>query len=135
MGNKICAKPQELKEGRTTTKKGKNESSANLLDENSIVSLSDFKIVKLIGQGGFGKVYLVKRQGTSTHYAMKVLRKDFIMQQDQFEHIMTERQILAQVRSPFIVDMQFAFQTDEKLYLVMEFVAGGELLTYISTRK
>jgi serine/threonine protein kinase len=48
---------------------------------------------------------------------------------------MTERQILAQVRSPFIVDMQFAFQTDEKLYLVMEFVAGGELLTYISTRK
>jgi serine/threonine protein kinase len=44
--------------------------------------LSDFKIVKLIGQGGFGKVYLVKRQGTSTHYAMKVLRKDFIMQQD-----------------------------------------------------
>lgn len=48
---------------------------------------------------------------------------------------MTERQILAQVRSPFIVDMQFAFQTDEKLYLVMEFVAGGELFTYIQLQK
>lgn len=80
MGNKICAKPSELQE--RTTKKTKNESSANLLDENSVVVLSDFKIIKLIGQGGFGKVYLVKRQGTSTHYAMKVLRKDFIIQQD-----------------------------------------------------
>lgn len=78
MGNKICAKPEELKE-RTTTNKTKNESSANLLDENSVVVLSDFKIVKLIGQGGFGKVYLVKRQGTNTHYAMKVLRKDYII--------------------------------------------------------
>lgn len=48
---------------------------------------------------------------------------------------MTERRILAQVRSPFIVDMQFAFQTDEKLYLIMEFVPGGELFTYIQSEK
>jgi len=62
---------------------------------------------------------------------MKVLRKDYIIQQAQFEHIMTERQILASVTSAFVVDMQFAFQTEDKLYLVMEFVKGGELFTYI----
>jgi serine/threonine protein kinase len=45
---------------------------------------------------------------------------------------MTERKILAAIRSPFIVDMQYAFQTDEKLYLIMEFISGGELLTYIT---
>lgn len=44
---------------------------------------------------------------------------------------MTERQILADVRSPFVVDMQYAFQTGDKLYLIMEFVGGGELFTYI----
>ncbi len=48
MGNKICAKPGELQD-RNTSKKSKNESSANLLDENSVIVLSDFKIVKLIG--------------------------------------------------------------------------------------
>ena len=66
---------------------------------------------------------------------MKVLKKDKILEQGQFEHTMTERAILAQVNSPFVVDMQFAFQTEDKLYLIMEFVSGGELFTYIQLQK
>jgi serine/threonine protein kinase len=83
-------------------------------------------------------VYKKSTKGGKTNqkaYAMKVLKKDKILEQGQFEHTMTERAILAQVNSPFVVDMQFAFQTEDKLYLIMEFVSGGELFTYIQLQK
>lgn len=55
--------------------------------------LSDFKKVKLLGEGGFGKVFLVEKKlrGLKKYYAMKVLQKEFIMQNDQFDHVMAER--------------------------------------------
>lgn len=62
---------------------------------------------------------------------MKVLRKEFVLQLNQVEHIMSERNILESIKSPFIVQMHFAFQTEDKLYLVMDFVQGGELFTYV----
>ena len=62
---------------------------------------------------------------------MKVLRKEFILQHNQVEHIIGERQILEAVLSPFIVRMHYAFQTVDKLYIVMEYVPGGELFTYL----
>jgi len=118
----------------------KKLSSVNLilsLPQSSEVTLDDFKIMKLIGQGAFGKVFLVQKKGsTAKHsYAMKVLRKQSVTNESQFDQIMNERNILAKVRSPFVVDMQFAFQTEDKLYFVMEFVNGGELFTYIQTQK
>jgi RAC serine/threonine-protein kinase len=62
---------------------------------------------------------------------MKVMNKKKIVEEQQMEHIMTERNVLAKVKSPFVIDMQYAFQTDEKLFFIMDFVNGGELLTYI----
>ncbi len=60
------------------------------------MTLADFKILKLLGQGSFGKVYLVKKRGSRKgHFAMKVLRKDYIIDKGQFDHIMTERKVLA----------------------------------------
>lgn len=66
---------------------------------------------------------------------MKVLRKEFILQHNQVEHIMSERLILEAVLSPFIVHMHYAFQTEDKLYIVMEYVPGGELFTYLRMKR
>lgn len=65
---------------------------------------------------------------------MKVLRKDFIIAKNQCAHTMTERRILEEIISPFIVKLAYAFQTDDKLYFVMEYVAGGELFFHLKQR-
>ena len=62
---------------------------------------------------------------------MKVLRKEFILSKNQFAHTMTERSILEALVSPFIVEMSFAFQTEDKLYFVMEYCSGGELFFHL----
>jgi serine/threonine protein kinase len=77
-----CAKPKEAANATAGTTVKKKLPSINLMDVSSLVQLEDFKILKMIGRGGFGKVYLVKQQGTQNHYAMKVLQKDYIIQND-----------------------------------------------------
>ena len=62
---------------------------------------------------------------------MKSLRKDFIIDKDQVEHTLAEREILEKAKHPFLVNLEFAFQNDEKLYLVMGFQKGGELFTHL----
>jgi serine/threonine protein kinase len=61
---------------------------------------------------------------------MKVIRKEFVVENNQIDHIMSERQVLANIDSPFIVKMHYAFQTEDKLYFVTDYVPGGELYTY-----
>ena len=96
------------------------------------MSFDDFEIIKKLGKGGFASVYLVCFKHDPQHkFAMKVMSKDHITKNNQIEHIMTERNILAKTKSPFIVDMQYAFQTDDKLFLIMEYVQGGNLDGYI----
>lgn len=95
------------------------------------VNLSDFKIECLLGKGAFGKVFLVTKKDTGELYAMKCLRKDMIEQRNQKIHTQTERAILGQVNCPFIVQLRFAFQTSDKLYMVMDFINGGELFYHM----
>jgi serine/threonine protein kinase len=96
------------------------------------VQFEDFDILRKLGKGGFASVYLVCfKNHRDRLFAMKVMSKDHIAKNKQIEHIMTERNILAKTKSPFIVDMQYAFQTDEKLFFVMEFVQGGNLDGYV----
>lgn len=97
----------------------------------SPVDLNDFIIEKVLGKGAFGKVFLVTKKDTGQVYAMKSLRKDMIEQRNQKVHTKTERQILGEVNSPFIVQLRFAFQTPEKLYMVMDFINGGELFFHL----
>ncbi|CAG0886888.1 unnamed protein product [Cyprideis torosa] len=93
-----------------------------------------FDILKVLGQGSFGKVFLVrKNQGPDkgTLYAMKVLRKATLKIRDRLR-TKVERNILADVRHPFIVRLHYAFQTEGKLYLVLDFLRGGDLFTRLS---
>ena len=73
------------------------------------VTIEDFKIIKVIGRGSFGKVYLVQKKGSEKFLAMKTLKKDMVLRKNQAEHTKVERIILEHVDSPFIVKLYFAF--------------------------
>lgn len=94
--------------------------------------LDDFDLVKVLGKGSYGKVMLVQRKGEDKVYAMKMLRKEHVLKRNQTEHTKTERSVLEAVAHPFIVSLHFAFQTPAKLYLVLEYCAGGELFFHLS---
>ncbi|XP_076307788.1 ribosomal protein S6 kinase alpha-2-like isoform X1 [Tachypleus tridentatus] len=93
-----------------------------------------FKLLKVLGQGSFGKVFLVKKiigPDAGILYAMKVLKKATLKVRDRMRTKM-ERDILADVRHPFIVKLHYAFQTEGKLYLILDFLKGGDLFTRLS---
>lgn len=93
--------------------------------------LDSFKMIKVIGKGSFGKVFLVKEKQTNEMYALKVLKKDNIIKRNQVEHTRTERNVLGYVNHPFIVGLKMAFQSKEKLYFVLDYCAGGELFFHL----
>ncbi|XP_043718229.1 serine/threonine-protein kinase AtPK2/AtPK19-like [Telopea speciosissima] len=95
--------------------------------KNQSVGLEDFEVMKVVGQGAFGKVFQVRKKGTSEIYAMKVMRKDKIMEKNHAEYMKAERDILTKVDHPFIVQLRYSFQTKYRLYLVLDFVNGGHL--------
>lgn len=88
----------------------------NLPSENQCVGLEDFEVLKVVGQGAFAKVYQVRRIGTSEIYAMKVMRKDKIMEKNHAEYMKSERNILTKVDHPFIVQLRYSFQVMSYLY-------------------
>lgn len=77
---------------------------------NQTIGVEDFEVLKVVGQGAFGKVYQVRRAGTSEIYAMKVMRKDKIMEKNHAEYVKSERDILTKVDNPFVVRLRYAFQ-------------------------
>uniref|UniRef100_A0A8C2D5U7 non-specific serine/threonine protein kinase n=1 Tax=Cyprinus carpio TaxID=7962 RepID=A0A8C2D5U7_CYPCA len=95
---------------------------------------SQFELLKVLGQGSYGKVFLVRKiRGSDTGqlYAMKVLKKATLKVRDRVRSKM-ERDILAEVNHPFIVKLHYAFQTEGKLYLILDFLRGGDLFTRLS---
>ncbi|CAO4361981.1 unnamed protein product [Caenorhabditis nigoni] len=93
-----------------------------------------FELLKVLGQGSFGKVFLVRkvRGRDSGHvYAMKVLKKATLKIRDR-QRTKLERNILAHISHPFIVKLHYAFQTEGKLYLILDFLRGGDLFTRLS---
>jgi len=94
----------------------------------------DFEILKLIGKGTFGQVFQVRKRDTRRIYAMKVLSKKVIVQKKEVAHTLGERNILvrtAMAESPFIVGLKFSFQTPTDLYLVTDYMSGGELFWHL----
>uniref|UniRef100_A0A2K5K9J2 Ribosomal protein S6 kinase n=1 Tax=Colobus angolensis palliatus TaxID=336983 RepID=A0A2K5K9J2_COLAP len=95
---------------------------------------SQFELLKVLGQGSYGKVFLVRKvKGLDAGqlYAMKVLKKATLKVRDRVRSKM-ERDILAEVNHPFIVKLHYAFQTEGKLYLILDFLRGGDLFTRLS---
>ncbi|CRL03025.1 CLUMA_CG016465, isoform A [Clunio marinus] len=126
---------QPIYEEPTFEELSKIRSDVKLLPEDK-VSADDFKILKLLGTGAYGRVYLVKKRNgvdKDAFYAMKVLEKVKVTAKKKTtEHTRTEREVLEKVVDcPFLAKMYYAFQTDTKLYLVLEFYQGGELFTHL----
>jgi len=106
--------------------------SSRLSFDSSSTSLEDFKTIKVIGKGSFGKVYLVKNIKNEKIYAMKVLEKQYVIDKNQVSHTKTERLALEKLKHPFIVKLNYAFQDIKNLYFITEFLQGGELFFHLS---
>ena len=133
---------QNLKEitgGESTQDKKKKKKRRNTLFSKhktiKTVELDDFQIIKVLGRGSFGKVCLVQYKPTKEYYAMKSLKKDVLLDQDQVESTILEKKILQTLDHPFLVGMIFCFQTEERIYFIMPFVRGGELFQHLRTEK
>jgi serum/glucocorticoid-regulated kinase 2 len=95
------------------------------------VSLQDFNILKVLGRGSFGKVCLVEYKSSKELFAMKSLKKDVLIEQDQIENTLLEKTVLESMDHPFLVGLNFCFQTEDRLYFVMPFLRGGELFQHL----
>ena len=95
------------------------------------VKLEDFKIIKVIGRGSFGKVSLVEYLPTHEVYAMKSLKKDLLIEQDQIENTLLEKEILQTIDYPLLCGLVFCFQTEDRIFFVMPFLSGGELFQHL----
>lgn len=104
-----------------------------------VVGPQHFDLLKLIGEGAFGKVLLVRSRLPSdwekkTKYAMKVISKKLLRKKNNVQYMKSERDILTRMRHPFVVSLFFAFQSETKIFLVMEFLSGGELFFHLRKR-
>lgn len=95
-------------------------------------TLDDFDIKQVLGQGSFGKVYLVEHKATKKIYAMKSIRKDVVIEHEQLDNLRLEKHILLCVEHPFLVSMEFVFQKESRIYFLMNFVKGGELFKHLT---
>lgn len=97
---------------------------------NANLTIDDFTIISVIGRGFYGKVMLVEKEDSHALYAIKTVHKSRLVKSRKVHTILGERNILAKSDYPFIVKLYFAFQTDTKFYLGLEYVPGGELFKY-----
>ncbi|KAH0790494.1 AGC family protein kinase [Histomonas meleagridis] len=95
------------------------------------LSMDSFNIISVIGRGFYGKVMLVEMKSDGNLYAIKTVHKSRLISSRKVHTILNERNILVRANNPFIVQLKYAFQTDTKFYLVMEYVPGGELFRHI----
>ena len=106
--------------------------AAKLLHRNQprkVVSIDDFQILRVLGRGTYGKVSLVRHKESGQLYAMKAMSKALLAEDENIQQIITEKDVLMQNSHPFLVSAHFAFQTDAKVFIILNYVPGGELFT------
>jgi ribosomal protein S6 kinase alpha-5 len=103
------------------------ENENGVKEDEEKVSMENFALIRVLGKGAYGKVFLVRKVGDRDNgklYAMKVLKKERVAhKQKTLEHTLAERHVLEQLKGlPFLVNMVYAFQSESKLHIVMEFL-------------
>jgi len=94
-------------------------------------TLTDFNIQRTLGTGSFGRVHLVQSKHNQRFYAVKVLKKAQVVKMKQIEHTNDERKMLQRVKHPFLITLWGTFQDSRNLYMVMDFIEGGELFSLL----
>ncbi|KDP26512.1 hypothetical protein JCGZ_17670 [Jatropha curcas] len=140
---------QERKERRTILEKKLADADVSEEDQNNLLKflekketeymrlqrhkmgVEDFELLTMIGKGAFGEVRVCREKTTDHVYAMKKLKKSEMLRRGQVEHVRAERNLLAEVDSNCIVKLYCSFQDDEFLYLIMEYLPGGDMMTLL----
>ncbi|RHN48226.1 putative protein kinase AGC-NDR family [Medicago truncatula] len=140
---------QERKERRTVLEKKLADADVSEEDQNNLLKylakketeymrlqrhkmgVEDFEMLTMIGKGAFGEVRVCREKTTDHVYAMKKLKKSEMLRRGQVEHVRSERNLLAEVDSNCIVKLYCSFQDDEYLYLIMEYLPGGDMMTLL----
>lgn len=114
-----------------TNKPTQNPSQQTVRPTKGKYSLNDFSLLRTLGTGSFGRVHLVQSRHNQRFYAIKVLKKEQVVKMKQVEHTNDERRMLQRVKHPFLVTLWGTFQDSKNLYMVMDFVEGGELFSLL----
>ncbi|KAI8620660.1 kinase-like domain-containing protein [Chytriomyces sp. MP71] len=112
--------------------------SVPLLSIMGKIQLEDFEMLSVIGRGAFGKVMLIEEKSTKKLYAMKALKKEHLIEQDDVVSSRLEKLVFqkaSQAQHPFLVNLHSCFQTDTRLFYVMEYIPGGDLMGHIMQKK
>ena len=116
---------------RSTFSPAISQTSSMARKTSSRYTLSDFNFIRTLGTGSFGRVHLVRSCHNTRFYAIKVLNKERVVRMKQVEHTNSEREMLERVRHPFLVNLWGTFKDAKNLYMVMDFVSGGELFSLL----
>jgi len=114
--------------------------SPNKVDKNKVevdptkINFSSFEVLTVLGSGAFGKVYKVIKKGSSKVYAMKALRKHNLIVKNQLRYAVTEANVLKNAKHPFVLELHYAFQTPQHLYLVLDYCPGGDLSLHLANK-
>lgn len=125
----------EGKVDKETKEKLKSDLASKESEYNRLLRLklskADFETIKVIGRGAFGEVRVVKKRDTGEVFAMKKLRKTEMVARQQVAHVRAERDVLAEADNPWATTLYYAFQDAKYLYLIMEYVPGGDMMTLL----
>ena len=108
---------------------------SNLVQQRQM-SLDDFDLIKVIGRGSYAKVFLVEYKKTSKCYAMKVIKKSMVNDDEDIDWVQTEKHVFEQATNhPFLVGLHSCFQTESRLFFVIEYLCGGDLMYHMQRKR
>jgi serine/threonine protein kinase len=131
IAEKFIQKEREKKLPSTNNKNSSIQNASSTINKN-ILNKNIFKFLYVIGKGGFSKVWKIQSKKTKTIYALKEMSKLKIIDKKSEKSINSEREFLSKLNHPFIVNMHYAFQDKQNLYLIMDILNGGDLRYHIS---
>ncbi|CAO3656810.1 unnamed protein product [Mucor fragilis] len=129
---------EQSQEGRAVLKQKYQHYDSAIMDQRKNrpkLKLDDFHLLRTLGTGSFGRVHLAQSRHNGRYYAIKVLKKTEVVRLKQVEHTNNEKHILEAVANPFLVNLWGTFQDDANLYMVMDYVPGGELFSVLRKSK